>query len=277
MPLQGRFRHTKMQAELAAATGVKAEESADEESDKDDGSSSESSVFGLDKSSAPPPAQKKAATVATPGSRRRSQSHRSESPENADPDPADGLDKPKPERPAPKSRLQKEMGQQSRRKSGEGQNQNPIATAHSTLQLLQQISPASLWQGKIKEQDLQSRLKKGGAAIGDVQRFQGTLPEDSPQKADCERLLSGLGDLIEAGPLCRDVFCKLKAKQQVMQSLQDALFQADLMKVFALDTLDMETASAILSAIAQKVVEAKGAGGEKGSLLFYPSDHSRCS
>ncbi len=243
--------HSCLQAELAAACGVK-EESEDEESDQDDGSSSASSVFGLDKTSSAPTSRRRAVAATPPMSRPRS-----EAKEAAAPGPGQGNDTEKSERATMKPRRGSGAGDTKRGKEKE----SPLATAQSALQLLQQISPASQWQGKVKEQDLQSRLKKAGTAIGDVQRFQGTLPADSPQKADCERLLSGLGGLVEAAPLCRDVFCKLKAKQQVMQSLQDPLFQSDLLKVFALDTLDMETASAILSAIAQKVVEAGELGG----------------
>lgn len=250
-----------MQAELAAARGVKVEESEDEGSDKDDGSSSASSVFGLDKTSAAPTSTRKA-TLTKPTRARPDGNPRATSEE---PDQSTAPETPTiPESKAPRSRRSSLGGEKKVTQKG-GEKENPLAAAHSALQLLQQISPASQWQGKVREQDLQSRLKKAGTAIGDVQRFQGTLPEDSQkEKEDCERLLSGLGGLVAAAPLCRDVFCKLKAKEQVMKSLQDSLFQDELLKVFALDTLDMETTSSILSAIAQKVVEAGELYGRTG-------------
>ena len=257
--------HSRLQAELAAARGVKAEDSEDEDSDKDDGCSSASSVFGLDKTSAAPTNDgRKSVTQPTqPRTRPDSKTTVTSEPEQGTGTEATGLESKPPRSrrgslPGAKTK-EKDKAQESKDK------ENPLAAAHSALQLLQQISPASQWQGKIKEQDLQSRLKKAGAAIGDVQRFQGTLPEGSQkEQEDCERLLSGLGDLVAAAPLCRDVFCKLKAKEQVMKSLQDSLFQDELLKVFALDTLDMETTSSILSAIAQKVIEAGELYGRTG-------------
>ena len=100
-----------------------------------------------------------------------------------------------------------------------------------------------------------------GTAIGELQQFQSTLLEDSPQRLDCERILEGLSTIVAAAPLCRDVFAKLKSKgPSSLGVLQEPVFKEEVQKLFKLESLDTETASGIVVAMGQKLIEAHGRG-----------------
>ena len=240
------------QEELKAALGQAEEESVADKSDDDD-ASSVSSFFGLDKSGGGDSRRRSrgsgveaegAATPSVAGSPRRSPRRTRQGPER------DRQDK---SQPAPKGRPRQGNGNRSK--------PTPLASAQQALQSLEQASPPALWQGKMKDQELQARLKKAGTAIGELQQFQSTLLEDSPQRLDCERTLEGLSTIVAAAPLCRDVFAKLKSKgPSSLEVLQEAVFKEEVQKLFKLESLDTETASGIVVAMGQKLIEAHGRG-----------------
>ena len=106
-------------------------------------------------------------------------------------------------------------------------------------------------------------MKKAGNAIGELQKFQSTLLEDSPIRLDCERTLEGLSAIVAAAPLCGDVFGKLKSLGKGSSSLEvfeEAVFKEELQKLFKLGSLDTKTASGIVVALGQKLIEAGMAG-----------------
>ena len=232
-----------LQEDLAAARGEVQEDAGPEDDDSD--ASSQDSYFGLG-AATPKPGK-------GPGRRSFSSPPATDVPAPS-PKHENGREKDKDKDQDKEKDKEKGTGDKGDRRR-QKQPASVLASAHASLQGLEQASPMALWKSAIKDSDLQSRLKKGGAAIGEVQQFQAALPEDSPKREDCAKVLGSLAAAIDSAPLCQEVFGKLRGKK-AMEALADPSFHAELSRVLKLSTIDIDTVHGIIMHIGSKLIQA---------------------
>lgn len=157
---------------------------------------------------------------------------------------------PKP----PKGRERERKGQ-GKDDKGLGKSK-VLQTAEQNLKAVQQITPFTIWKNSFRENEIQSRLKKAGQSITDVEKFQATLADDNSQREDCGRILKKISDTVDGIGIFQGIIAKLKSKK-VMEELRDATFHTALANALNSGdfSVDPDTQSAIIAFIGQKVVE----------------------
>lgn len=204
-------------------------------------SESESSEFGLsagtDKHEAAAPAHRVHGKQAQPGQEVKREDGRERK------DAKDGNDgKPAPD----PSKLNKDTA---------------LTSATTVLQSIKQLTPAAVWKGTFKENEIKARLKKAGVALTDLEQYQATLGDsesNEKEKENCASVLSQMGSVVDTVPLLQEVVKELRGKK-VMESLYLEEFQADLRKVLTFKSIDADTFSQIINRMASKVIEARPA------------------
>ena len=103
-----------------------------------------------------------------------------------------------------------------------------LTSATTVLQSIKQLTPAAVWKGTFKENEIKARLKKAGVALTDLEQYQATLGDsesNEKEKENCASVLSQMGSVVDTVPLLQEVVKELRGKK-VMESLYLEEFQA---------------------------------------------------
>ena len=165
-------------------------------------------------------------------------------------------------RPAPKSEAVKPRAKAASPKAKE---RKPAATpppsfvrsleaTQSAVKQLGMIDATCLWRGAMRESEITSRMKKATDAVAELQQIAAAKPDEGGLASEAARLAEETERRVADISLFTDTVGKVKsAKQKLTGLLQDQSFADKFTKALKTESIDADTLSSVLQAVATKI------------------------
>jgi hypothetical protein len=141
---------------------------------------------------------------------------------------------------------------------GSGANVKKTTQTEATacLQLLEQLTPAAIWKGALKEKGITARLSKATTCESELMQVQ--LKLEGSELTEVEDLIKVLKETILNITSMQDLTKQIQASTCILDLVKDHNFAEEATRLFKAIEIESDTLSAILNFLGQKLIEAQG-------------------